>query len=87
MRVRPLLRNLRHRAKITPVRIALEWELSIDWEFNPMLYGRATQLADCGPNLDLWMVKSGPRQLLKVVFYTQKCLSQNLAILPVLLSH
>jgi len=38
MRVRTLLRNSRHRAKITPVRIALEWELSIDWEFNPMLY-------------------------------------------------
>jgi len=38
MRVRPLLRNSRHRAKITPVRIALEWELSIDWKFNPMLW-------------------------------------------------
>jgi len=38
MRVRPLFRKLRHRAKITPVTIALEWELSIDWEFNPMLY-------------------------------------------------
>jgi len=50
-------------------------------------YNRATQLADRGPNLDLFMVKSGPRQLLKVVFYTQKCLSQNLAILPVILSH
>jgi len=37
LRVCPLLRNLRHRAKITPVRIALKWELSIDLEFNPML--------------------------------------------------
>jgi len=52
-----------------------------------MLHTRATQLADRGPNPDLWMLKSGPRQLLKVVFYTQKCLSQNLAMLPVLLSH
>jgi len=43
MRVRPLLRNSRHRAKITPVRIALEWELSIDWEFNSMLYGSGSQ--------------------------------------------
>jgi len=39
MKVRPLLRNSRHRAKITPVRIALEWELSIVWECYPMLYG------------------------------------------------
>jgi len=43
MRVRPLLRNSRHRAKTTPVRIALEWELSIDWEFNSMLYGSGSQ--------------------------------------------
>jgi len=38
VRVRPLLRKWRHRAKITTVRIAFEWELSIDWEFNPMIY-------------------------------------------------
>jgi len=43
-------------------------------------------MADRGPNPDLWMVKSGPRQPLKLVFYTQKCLSQNLEILPVFLS-
>jgi len=39
MRVRPLLRDSRPRAKTTPVRIALEWVLSIVWEFYPMLYG------------------------------------------------
>jgi len=32
-------------------------------------YNRATQTADRLPNPDLWMVKSGPRQPLTVVFY------------------
>jgi len=39
MRVRPLLRDSRPRAKTTPVRIALKCVLSIVWEFYPMLYG------------------------------------------------
>jgi len=43
MRVCPLLHDLPHRAKIMPVRIALEWELSIAWEFNPVVYGRPAQ--------------------------------------------
>ena len=42
-------------------------------------------MADCGPNPDLWM--AGHRQLLRGVFYTQKFLSQNFALLVVLLKH
>jgi len=42
-------------------------------------------MADRGPNPDLCMVTAGPRQPLKEVFYTQKFLSQNFAILTVLL--
>ena len=38
-------------------------------------YTRATQMADRGPNPDLWMAMAGPRQPLKGVFYTQKFLS------------
>jgi len=44
-------------------------------------------MADRGPNPDLWMAKAGPRQLLKGVFYTQKFLSRNFALLVVLLKH
>jgi len=39
-----------------------------------MAYARATQMADRGPNPDLWMVTGGPRQLLKglsIVFKKQ----------------
>jgi len=39
MNVRPLLRNSSHRGKVTPVRIALEWELSVDWEFDQRFCG------------------------------------------------
>jgi len=42
-------------------------------------------MADRGTNPDLWMVTGGPRQPLKGLFYTQKCLSKNLALLAVLL--
>jgi len=42
-------------------------------------------MADRGPNPDLWMVPVGPRQLLIRLFFTQKCLSQNLALLAMLL--
>jgi len=48
-------------------------------------YNRATQMADRGPNPDLWVVPAGPRQLLKRLFFTQKFLSQNLALLAMLL--
>jgi len=50
-------------------------------------YSRATQLADHGLILDLWMATGGPRQPLKGLFYrpTQKYLSQNLARLAALL--
>jgi len=48
---------------------------------------RATQMADCGPNPDLWMVTAGPRQPLKGVLYIQKFLSKNVALLAVLLKH
>ena len=44
-------------------------------------------MADCGPNPYLWMVTTGPRQHLKGVLYTQKFLSQNVALLAVLLKH
>jgi len=44
-------------------------------------------MADRGLNLDLWMTTAGPRQPLKGVFYTQKFLSQNFALLVVLLKH
>jgi len=37
-------------------------------------------MADRGPNPDLWMMLSGPRQLLKSLFFAQKFLSQNLAL-------
>jgi len=43
-------------------------------------------MADRGPNPHLWMVTAGPRQPLKGLFYTQKFLSQNLALLAVLLT-
>jgi len=38
-------------------------------------------MADRGPNPDLWMVTTGPRQPLKSVLYIQKFLSQNVALL------
>jgi len=41
-------------------------------------YTRAIQMADRGPNPDLWMATAGPRQPLKDVVYTQKFLSKNL---------
>jgi len=44
-------------------------------------------MADRGPNPDLWLATAGPRQPLKGVFYTQKFLSQNFALLVVLLKH
>jgi len=44
-------------------------------------------MVDRRPNPDLWMAKAGPRQSLKGVFYTQKFLSQNFALLAVLLKH
>jgi len=44
-------------------------------------------MADRGPNPDLWPVKAGPHQALKRAFYSQKLLSQNLALLAVLLRH
>jgi len=44
-------------------------------------------MADRGPNPDLWMVTAGPRQPHKGVFFTQKFLSQNLALLAVHLKH
>jgi len=44
-------------------------------------------MADRGPNPDLWMATVGPRQPLKGVFYTQKFLFQNFALLVVLLKH
>jgi len=44
-------------------------------------------MSDRGPNPDLWMVTAGPHQPLKGVFYTQKFLSQNFALLAVLLKH
>jgi len=50
-------------------------------------YTTATQMADRGPNPDLWVATAGPRQPLKGVFYTQKFLSQNFALLVVLLKH
>jgi len=50
-------------------------------------YTRATEMADRGPNPDLWMATAGPHQPLKGVFYTQKFLSQNFALLVVLLKH
>jgi len=47
----------------------------------------STQMADCGPNPDLWMVTVGPRQHLKSVLYIQKFLYQYVAHLAVLLKH
>jgi len=44
-------------------------------------------MADRGPNPDLWMATVGPRQPLKGALYTQKFLSQNFALLAVLLKH
>jgi len=44
-------------------------------------------MADRGPNPGLWMVTAGPRQPLKGVLYIQKFLSQNVALLAVLLKH
>jgi len=64
MRVRPLLRESRHRVKITPVRIVLEWELSIDWEFNPMLYGLCKSISseNIQPEMN-YVVKNSSLQL------------------------
>jgi len=50
-------------------------------------YHRDTQMADRDPNPGLWMVTVGPCQPLKSVFYTQMFLSQNLALLALLLKH
>jgi len=72
MRVRPLLRSLRHRAKITPVRIALEWELPIDREFNSMLYGRHVQPFSLAGHIRFLESYCGPDQFL---------LDENLIIL------
>jgi len=47
----------------------------------------ATQMADRGPNSDLWMATAGPRQPLNGVLYTQKFLSQNFVLLVVLPKH
>jgi len=44
-------------------------------------------MADRGLNLDFWMATARPRQRLKGVFYTHKFLSQNFALLAVLLKH
>ena len=44
-------------------------------------------MADRGPNPALWMVTAGPRQPLNDVLYIQKFLSQNVALLVVLLKH
>ena len=42
-------------------------------------------MADSGLNPDLWTVKAAPHQPVKGVFYTQRFLSKNLALLAVLL--
>jgi len=64
MRVRPLLRDSRARAKITPVRIALEWELSIDWEFNPMVYGLCKSISSKSIQSEMnYIVKNSSPQL------------------------
>jgi len=52
-----------------------------------MSYSRATQMADRGPNPDLWTVKAGPHQALKKVFYLKKFLSQNIAFFAMLLRY
>ena len=44
-------------------------------------------MVDRGPNPDLWMATAGPHQPLKCVFYTQKFLSPNFALLAVLTKH
>jgi len=44
-------------------------------------------MADHDPNPGLWMATAGPRQPLKGVLLTQKFLSQNFALLVVLLKH
>jgi len=44
-------------------------------------------MADHGPNRDLRMATPGSRQHLKGAFYTQKFLSQNFALLAILLKH
>lgn len=44
-------------------------------------------MVDRSPNPDLWMVTAGPCQPFKCVFYTQKLLSQNFALLGVLQKH
>jgi len=44
-------------------------------------------MADRGPNPDFWMATAGPRQTHEGVFYTQKFLSQNFALLAILLKH
>jgi len=55
--------------------------------FNTRLYTRATQLADRGPKPDFWMATIGTHQPLKGVCYTQKFVSQNFALLVVLLKY
>jgi len=44
-------------------------------------------MADRGPNPDLWMATAEPCQPLTGVFYSQKFLFQNFALLAVLLKH
>jgi len=46
------------------------------------VYNSATQMADRGPNPDLWMVTGGPRQPLKGLFYTHKCYHKILRFWP-----
>jgi len=52
-----------------------------------MIQSRATQMADHGLTPDLWMATTRLRQPLKGVFFTQKFLSQNFALLIILLKH
>jgi len=46
------------------------WDAS-RWCGDDILKDRATQMADRGPNPDLWMVTAGPRQPLKGVLYSK----------------
>jgi len=43
-------------------------------------------MSDCVPNPGHWIVMAGPRQPLEGVLYIQKFLSQNVALLAVLLN-
>jgi len=45
-------------------------------------YTRATEIADRGPNPDLWMVPGGPRQLLKRLYFTQNLYPKILRFWP-----